>query len=95
MLLMGRIVKRQDNPDKPMEDTTYLIGVSATNLGKDVGETIDLVALERLQEMKIPEWAASQFRQRFPEAGQGNEAIRRQLEFWHRKILPRVLKGRK
>ena len=94
MLLVGRIVKREENPQEALPDANYLIGVSATNLGKNVGDTIDLVPVEHLQKVRIPDWALTRLRQRFPEAGFTNEMARRQLEFWHQKILPQVLKGR-
>jgi len=95
MLLVGRIVKREEKAQEPLADTTYLIGVSATNLGKSAGDTIDLVAVEQLQTLRIPDWALNKFRERFPEAGLTNQGIRRQLEFWHRHLLPQVLKGRR
>ena len=95
MILVGKIMKRQEDPAEPLADTTYLVGVAAQNLGRNVGETVDLVPLERLEQLQIPEWALAQFRQRFPEAGHGNETVRQQLEFWHRKILPQVLRGRR
>jgi hypothetical protein len=95
MLLVGRIVKREEKPEDPMADTTYLIGVSATNLGKDVGDTIDLLDIERLRELKIPEWALSNMREHFPEAGFTNAAVRKQLEYWHARLLPRVLRRRR
>ena len=94
MLLVGRIVKREENAEEPLADATYLIGVSATNLGKEVGDTLDLVPVEQLQKMKIPNWALGRLRDQFPEAGLSNEVLRRHLDFWHRKILPQLLKGR-
>ena len=95
MLLRGRIVKREETSKDAMADATYLIGASAMNLGKDVGDTIDLIALERLGELKLPDWALTQFRQRFPDTGISNEVLRHQFEYWHRKILPQILKGRR
>ena len=95
MLLTGRIVKREETSKDPMADANYLIGVSAMNLGKNVGDTIDLLAVDRLADVKLPDWALTQFRQRFPDAALTNEMLRRQLQHWHRKILPLILKGRK
>ena len=95
MLLVGRIVKREEQAQDSMADATYLLGVSATNLGKEVGDTVDLVSLEHLQKLKIPDWALAKLRDRFPEAGLTNEALRRRLDFWHRHVLPQVLKGRR
>ena len=95
MLLVGRIVKREEKPDEPLGDTTYLIGVPAMNLAKDVGDTVDLVPMDFLRTMKIPDWALAKLRDRFPGAGLTTEAIRRQLEFWHWKVLPQVVKGRR
>ena len=95
MLLVGRIVKREEKPEDPLGDATYLIGVSATNLAKDVGDTLDLVPVEHLQRLKCPEWALARLRNRFPEVGLTNEMLRKQLDFWHKKILPLVLKERR
>jgi hypothetical protein len=95
MLLVGRVVKREEKSDVPMGDTTYLIGVPATNLAKDVGDTMELVPLDQLRTMKIPDWALAKLRDRYPEAGLTTEILRRQLDFWHRTILPQVLKGRR
>ncbi len=94
MLLVGRIVKREETQEV-LPDANYLIGVTAVNLGKDVGDTIDLVPVDGLQKLKVPDWALGKLRERFPEAGLTNEMLRRQLEFWHRKVLPQVLKGRR
>jgi hypothetical protein len=95
MLLVGRIVKREEKPDMPLGDTTYLIGVPAMNLAKDVGDIIELIPLDHLREMKIPDWALARLRDRFPEAGLTTEVLRRQLDFWHRKVLPQVMRGRR
>ncbi len=95
MLLVGRIVKREENTKDLLADTTYLIGVSAMNLAKDVGDTIDLVPVERLKTMKIPEWALARFREKFPGTASTNEDLRRQLQFWQQKMLPEMLKGRR
>ncbi len=94
MLLVGRIVKREEKPQDPLGDATYLIGVSARNLAKDVGDTVDLVPVEQLQRLQVPEWALARLRNRFPEVGLTTEALRKQLDFWHKKVLPLVLKGR-
>jgi hypothetical protein len=95
MLLTGRIVKREETSKDPMADAHYLIGVSATNLGKNVGDSIDLLPLERLGDLKLPDWALTMFRERFPEATFTNAVLRRQFNLWHRKILPLILKGRR
>lgn len=95
MLLTGRIVKREETSQDPMADANYLIGVSAMNLGKNVGDAIDLLAVDRLGDVKLPDWALTQFRQRFPESAFSNDILRRQLQYWHRKILPLILKGRR
>jgi hypothetical protein len=95
MLLTGRIVKREETSNDPMADANYLIGVSAMNLGKNVGDSIDLVAVDRLGEVKLPDWALTLFRQRFPDAAFTNDLLRRQFHYWHRKILPLILKGRR
>ncbi len=95
MLLVGRVVKRQEKTDEPLGDATYLIGISATNLAKEVGDTIDLVPLEDLRTMKVPDWALMRLRDRFPETGLTLETLRRQFDFWHRKILPQVVKRRR
>jgi nucleoid-associated protein YgaU len=95
MLLVGRIVKREEKGDAPLGDTTYLIGVPAMNLAKDVGDTMELVPLDQLRTMKIPDWALAKLRDRFPEAGLTTEILRRQLDFWHRTILPQVVRGRR
>ena len=94
MLLVGRIVKREENAEEPVADAAYLVGVSATNLGKEVEDTLDLVPVEQFQKMKIPDWALGKLRDRFPEAGLSHEVLRRHLDFWHRKTLPQLLKGR-
>ncbi len=95
MLLVGRIVKREENTKDLLADTTYLIGVSAMNLAKDVGDTLDLVPVEDLQRLKLPDWALARLRNRFPEVGLTSDVLRKQLDFWHKKILPLVLKGRR
>jgi hypothetical protein len=95
MVLQGRIVKREDKSDEPLADIHYLIGVSAQNLGKDVGDTMDLVPLDRLTSIRIPDWAMTRFRARFPGLSLTNEELRHQFSFWHKELLPKVLRTRR
>jgi hypothetical protein len=95
MVLAGRIVKREEKSDEPMADITYLIGVTAQNLGKQVGDTLDLVPLEHLRAMKAPDWALTRFRARFPHLSLTNEELGRLFAFWHKELLPKVLRGRR
>ncbi len=95
MILLGRIVKREEKSDEPLADTHYLIGVTAQNLGKDVGDTMHLVPLDRLERVSIPDWAFTRFRARFPTTAFTNEELKRQFKYWHKEILPKVLRGRR
>jgi hypothetical protein len=95
MVLVGRIVKREEKSDEPLADIHYLIGVTAQNLGKEVGDMMDLVPMERLTSMRIPDWAMTRFRARFPGLSFTNEELRRQFAFWHKELLPKVLRTRR
>ena len=95
MVLAGRIVKREEKSEEPMADITYLIGVTAQNLGKEVGDTMDLTPLEHLRTMKIPGWALTRFRARFPNLGLSDEELRRLFTFWQKDLLAKVLRGRR